>query len=347
MVSYDAMSNESITTNLSPPQYFPPLRRSIPVLATQVLVAMLIAGAFSVLYIGLQKAPTPTRMPIAFASSQLADTAASALGDKVDVREAATPGHARQLVRTHEVVAALVPSDAGFALYAASANGRSATTAATAIAVSVAEGAGGVVTDVKDLVPLSASDSQGLSGFYLVFGTTLAAFVLAQVMYALAHIARLRVRVVVTIIGSVAAATVAATIAGPVYDAVPAALGPVIVVLSLLAVGVALSSLAISTLIGPMGNVVSTLVFTILGNAASGATISAFLMPPIIASIGAGLPPGAAFRAITAFSYFDSTNVAGPIATLAIWVAAAATVLFLARLINARKRRDSSVQPAS
>jgi len=334
MLSSDAMSNESITTRPS----FPPVRRVLPALVTQVLVAMVIAGAFAGLYIGLQKAPAPTHLPIAVVNAQLATGTAHALGAKADIREAATDAQAQELVRTHQVVAALVPGATGATLYTASANGRSATGAATALATGAAHAARMTITSTRDLVPLTTSDSQGLSGFYLVFGTTLAAFILAQTMNALAALAGLRVRVIVTVIGSIAAAIVVATIAGPIYTAVPAPFLAVIALLSLLAVGVSLSSLAISTLIGPMGTIVSTLVFTTIGNATSGATISAFLLPPAIATIGAGLPPGAAFRAITTAGYFNGAGIAGPLLTLAVWIAGASAALLLAH--RARSRRS-------
>jgi hypothetical protein len=322
------MSNESITNQppLDAPE-FPPLRRVVPMLVSQVLVGMLIAGAFVGMYIGLQRAPAPTRLPLAVADAQLARVAADRLGDAVEIHAVGSDHEARRLVRDRDVVAALVPGAAGFTLYTAGADGLSATGAATAVGTGLAEAAGGRIVEVRDLVPLVAKDPQGLAGFYLVFGTTLAAFVLAQIMYAVAGFARLRVRVVTAVIGSVAAAAVAAVIAGPVFGAVPASLGAAMAALSLLAVAVSLSTLAISSLIGPMGSVLSTLLFTTLGNSTSGATVSAFLLPPVLADVGAALPPGAAFRAVTELGYFSGGGVAAPLVVLAGWIAGAGLVL--------------------
>jgi hypothetical protein len=334
------MSNESITNHQSTgASSFPPLRRVIPMLVTQVLVGMLIAGAFVGMYIGLQRDPVPTHLPIAIADARLAVAATDRLGDAVTVHEVASDEDAQRRVLDRDDIAALVPGPRGFTLYTAGADGRSATGAATAIATGLAEGAGGTIVEVRDLVPLVANDAQGLAGFYLVFGTTLAAFILAQIMYAVAGLARLRTRVITAVIGSVASAVVAAVIAGPVLDAVPAPLGAAILVLSLLATAISLSTLAISSLIGPMGSVLSTLLFTTLGNSTSGATISAFLMPPVLAGLGAALPPGAAFRAVTEHGYFSGEGAVVPLLTLIAWIAGASFVLAVRR----RPRRAADV----
>ncbi|WIE59247.1 hypothetical protein DEI96_006410 [Curtobacterium sp. MCLR17_031] len=336
------MSNESITNNAQKPTGFPPVRRILPVLVTQVLVAMTVAGAFAGLYIGLQKAPTPHHLPVAVVGTQVADAASDALGDRADVRTADTPSDARDLVRSRDAVAALVPGSDGWTLYTAGAEGRSATTAATTMLSGVAAGAGAPVTRTQDVVPLATNDAQGIAGFYLVFGTTLAAFILAQVMNSLGTLARLRTRIIVTVVGSIAAAAVVAVIAGPIDGAVPAATGAVIVVLSLLAVAVSLSTMAITSIVGPMGVIVSTLLFTTLGNATSGATISTHLLPPVLATVGQALPPGAAFGAVTGFSYFDGAGTTGPLLTLGAWIVAAAVALAVAHRvrIGAARRRD-------
>ncbi|WP_146245814.1 MULTISPECIES: hypothetical protein [unclassified Curtobacterium] len=336
------MSNESITNNTAKPAGFPPVRRVLPVLVTQILVAMTVAGAFGGLYIGLQKAPTPHHLPIAVVGTQVADAAGEALGDRADVRTAGSPSDARDLVRSRDAVAALVPGSDGWSLYTAGAEGRSATTAATTMLSGVAAGAGASVTSTQDVVPLATNDAQGIAGFYLVFGTTLAAFILAQVMNSLGALARLRTRIAVTVVGSIAAAAVVAVIAGPIDGAVPAATGAVIVVLSLLAVAVSLSTMAITSIVGPMGVIASTLLFTTLGNATSGATISTHLLPPVLATVGQALPPGAAFGAVTGFSYFDGAGATGALLTLGAWIVAAAVSLSVAHGVRtgAARRRD-------
>jgi hypothetical protein len=310
--------------------------RLVGMLGSQVVVGALVAAAFVGLYVGLQRDPQPHGLPVAVVGAELADAAADAWEEKAAVVEAADADAARQLLEDHRAVAAVVPGgDArGLDLLVAGASGRSAVGAATALAAGLADAADLPLLSSTDVVPFAEHDVQGLSGFYLVFGVTLASFVLAQIMYSIAALVRLRSRVVTLVVGATAVAVVAAVLAGPVYGAVPADIAAVIPVLGLLGIGVSMSTLAVASLVGPLGNIASTIVFTTLGNAASGATVSAFLMPPVLAGIGAALPPGAAFRAVADVGYFDG----GSVVVLLVWVAVAGTAL----AVHARRGRGES-----
>ena len=318
-------------TSSEPPAIRPALTggRLVGMLATQVLVGAAVAAAFVGLYVGLQLDPQPHDLPIAVVGSELSDGASAAWGMKVQVVEVDDVGAATQLLEEHKAVAAIAPDaeGRGVELLTAGANGRSAVGAASALVAGLAESVDLPVLSTTDVVPLAKHDSQGLSGFYLVFGVTLAAFILAQIMYSIAGLVRLRWRIVTLVAGAAAIATVAAVLAGPVYGAIPAHVAAVIPVLTLLGVGISASTLAVATLVGPLGNVVSTIAFTTLGNASSGATISAFLMPPAIAAVGATLPPGAAFRIINEASYFGGRDATGSVLVLIAWVVVAGGAL--------------------
>jgi hypothetical protein len=318
--------------------------RLVGMLGSQVLVGAAIAAAFVGLYVGLQLDPHPHDLPIAVVGAELSDGAAQAWGAKAQVVQTVDADAARQLLEEHRVVGAIVPAvgSQGLDLLTAGANGRSAVGAVSALAAGLAEAINLPLRSTTDLVPLATYDAQGLSGFYLVFGVTLAAFVLAQIMYSIAGLVRLRWRVVTLGAGAVATAAVAAVLAGPVYGAIPATVSAVIPVLALLGAGISLSTLAIATVVGPLGNVVSTIMFTTLGNASSGATISPFLMPAAIAATGAALPPGAAFRIINEVSYFDGRDAIGSLLVLIAWVAAACGVLVI---YTVRSRARSAVTP--
>lgn len=330
--------------------------RLAAMLGSQIIVTALVAAAFVGLYVGLQRNPQPHQLPLAVVGTDLADGASRTLGAHAAVLPAADEAAARQLLLEHRAVAALAPrSDAaGLDLITAGANGRSAVGAASAMAAGVAEAARLPIVSTTDAVPLAGQDLQGLSGFYLVFGVTLASFILAQIMYSVAALVRLRWRILTLVIGAAAIAATAAVLAGPAYGAVPSPTAAVIPILTLLGLGVSLSSLAFASLLGPFGNIISTLLFTTLGNAAGGATVSAFLMPAALAHIGAGLPPGAAFRAITDTSYFDGHGAMEPALILLCWVLAAGSALGLQAARGRRKSgaastaaRADSLRPAA
>jgi hypothetical protein len=319
------MTNPLPPSNLSDP----PAVRVFPLLISQILIGVIIAGAFVGLYVGLQRAPTPHHLPLAIVGSALAVPAQEALGQKANITTSVSDSNAEQLVKNHAAVAALIPTGFGLRLVTAGAAGRSATAAATAIAAHIASAAHMKIISTEDLVPLVKYDAQGLSGFYVVFGSTLASFIVAQILQSMAAIIRLRWRVVTVLVGSVASSLIATILAGPIYGVIPAPPVELLLCLSLLGAAVALSTMAIVSWVGPLGNIIATLLFTTLGNATSGATISAFLMPPFFAKLGALLPPGAAFNAVVNFSYFHGTNTGGTLLILTLWIAAASGALIL------------------
>ncbi|GGL43645.1 hypothetical protein H9L10_11515 [Phycicoccus endophyticus] len=317
-------------------------------LATQVLVGVVVATAFVGLYVGLQRDPRPHGLPVAVSGASLGEVAGHAAPDGVVVHVYASAEEARRAVRAHEAVAALTPASApgSLELSVAGADGRSAVGAATASAEVLARVSGQRLSGSIDLVPLVEHDQQGLVGFYIVFGVTLASFVLAQVMVSVGALVRLRWRVLTLLVGAVASAVAVAVLAGPVFGATPAS-GPVLVgVLVLLATAVSLSTLAVAALVGPMGNVLATLVFTTLGNATSGATVSAYLMPALVAAVGRALPPGAAFRALVDAGYYGRDGMSRELVVLAAWALAAGGLLLLHHRPRAAGNRRTLDVPA-
>ncbi|MUK02675.1 hypothetical protein GM708_12485 [Vibrio cholerae] len=337
-------------SSIDPIPVRPPLSagRIAGMLSSQVVVGAVVAAAFVGLYVGLQRDPQLDHLPIAVVGVELADAASSAWGANAAILQATDATEAKQLLVDHQAVAAIVPDagSPGLSLLTAGATGPSAVGAATALVAGFAGSADLPVLSSTDVVPLASHDAQGLSGFYLVFGVTLASFILAQIMYSIAGVVALRWRIVALVVGAAAVAAVAAVLAGPVYGAIPADVASVIPVLTLLGVSVSVATLAIATVIGPFGNIISTLVFTTLGNASSGATVSGFLMPPALASIGAVLPPGAAVRAVNEASYFAGHGAMGSILVLIAWIAAAGGTIATHSFRSTRLARTASTTPS-
>lgn len=309
--------------------------KALPILVIQIVLSALVAAAFVGLYLSLQRDPAPIDVPLVTTSQQLASAAENAWGDKATVTVVDTTADAERLLRRDAAVAAFIPTETGLDLFTAGANGRSVTMAATGLVDGLAEASGTTVESTTDLVPLVRYDRQGLSSFYLVFGVTLAAFILAQILSAMKFLT-LRSRIVAVAGGAIVSAAVTAALAGPVLGAVPASLWVVIPGLALLSAAVSVSTMAIAAAVGPIGNVVSTLLFTVAGNATGGATVSGFLMPPVVAAVGAALPQGAAFRLVVNTGYFDGANTAGPVVVLVVWNLATALLLWAATRRAAR-----------
>jgi hypothetical protein len=310
--------------------------KALPVLAVQIVLSALVATAFVGIYLGLQRDPVPLDVPLVTTSQELAVAAGDAWGQKASVTVVGDAASVEELLRDGTAVAAFIPTGTGLDVLTAGANGRSVALAATGLIDGLAEASGLPVESTTDVVPFVAADRQGLASFYLVFGVTLAAFILAQILTSLGFLT-LRSRLIAVAAGAVVSAAVTAVVARPVLGAVPASLGVVVPGLALLSAAVSLSTMAIAAAVGPIGNVVSTLLFTVAGNATGGATISPFLMPPVVATLGALLPQGAAFRLIVDSGYFGGGAALAPVAVLVAWNLAAGALLFAATRRAARR----------
>ena len=283
-----------------------------------VVSGLIIGAAFIAVYVGLQRDPAPHRVPLAVVGEPLAAAAATGLGEAADITRVDTLDDGATLVRSGDVVAVVGASATTVQLQYAGAAGLSESTAARRLVGGLAARSGRRVEET-DLVPLVRYDSRGLSGFYVVFGVTLASFVLAQGLTAVTSTVRLRRRLTAMAGFAVAIGLIAATIAGPVYGSLPAPFPQLAVSLILLSAASAFGTKALGAWLGPAGIALAVLALTTVGNATSGATIGYDLLPGWARALSALLPPGAAVRAVTGFSYFDGAHTARPLAVLALW----------------------------
>ncbi|WP_254550740.1 hypothetical protein [Catellatospora tritici] len=305
-----------------------------------VLIGLVLVAAFITCYVGIQRNPQPHRIPVAVVGAGLALDVDAALGESVEVHRVADVAAAKAALGERDVVAALTGSGSKLTLRTAGANGRSTTTAVQRLVTAYAQGADRPLT-VTDDVPLTRYDTNGLAGFYVAFGVSLAGFVLAQNALGLSRLLPLRHRFTLLAGFAAAAGTVAAVLAGPVLGAVPAPLLPLAATLSLLAAAAAFTTKLLGTYFGPVGIPAATLLLLTVGNATSGATVGADMLPAAGRAVSALLPPGAAVRAITDLSYFHGSRVGLPLITLAAWVIGAALLLM------ARQRRSRTAAAAA
>ncbi|MFD8192529.1 hypothetical protein [Streptomyces wuyuanensis] len=320
-----------------------PARPPVRAWLQPALIALVVVAAFIGCYVGLQRDPHPHRVPIAVSGQALASDVGQAMGDSVEVRPVADGAAGRQALERHDVSAALsTGSDGRLHLDVAGADGLS-TTAAVKDLVSAYAGGAGLQLTTDDIVPLVRYDARGLAGFYIAFGVSLAGFVLAQNALGLAKLLHLRHRFWLITGTSAAIGVVAATIAGPVLHAVPAPFVPLAFTLTLLSAAAAFATKLLGTYLGPVGIPVATLLLLTVGNATSGATTGADLLPTAARAVSGLLPPGAAVRAITDLSYFHGAHAAGPLVTLAAWAVIAALLI----AYRTRSRRVSGTAPAA
>ncbi len=284
-----------------------------------VVTGLIIGLAFIAVYVGLQRDPTPRRVPIAVAGAPLAAAVRAGLGDAVEVTEVAGLPDGAALTRRGDAIGVLgATSPASLRFEYAGAAGLSESGAARQLAAGLAAKAG-LTVEETDIVPLADYDSRGLSAFYVVFGVTLASFVLAQGLTAAASKVRLRHRLYAMAGFAVAIGLGAAFVAGPVYGSLAAPFPLLALSLTLLSAASAFSTKALGAWLGPAGIGLAVLTLTTIGNATSGATIGYDLLPRWAQAVSAILPPGAAVRAVNEFGYFGGAHAVSSLVVLAVW----------------------------
>src|SRR6266545_1395494 len=183
--------------------------------------------------------------------------------------------------------------------------GTAVTQAVTGIFTAAVRGQGARL-QVDDLVPLSAEDPRGFSGFYVIFGVTLAGFIFGQTSHLYSK-------------------------GLPLGHTLIQALGFAVLV----GLATALVTRSFTALLGDPGIVLATLLLVILGNATDGGVVAASFLPGGFRQLSPALPTGAATDALRRVDYFDPAAALGPVAVLAVWALAG---LFLLVVMTGRRR---------
>ncbi|KOV60614.1 hypothetical protein ADK64_30135 [Streptomyces sp. MMG1121] len=305
-----------------------------------VVTALAIGTVFVAVYLAAFHAPSARHQPVGIAASDKV-----AARTELALNNAAPDGYtfyrypdaeaARHAVTHDEVPAALVADRDGTRVLVAGAQGPSTVSSlATAMTAAV-----GKPVPVKDVLPLAAGDSRGLSVFYAAFGVVLAGFLFAVSSYQIAPRLRLAVRVASMLVFSAASGVVVALIAHTGFSALPGSFAVITLVVGLLAWASAAAAGLLLRLFGPLGMPVASVVLLILGNATSGGILPATFLPAWLAPLASVMPPAAAVRGLRGAAYFHDTHLADAIGTLALWALGCLTVQYALDRVATRRTR--------
>jgi hypothetical protein len=200
---------------------------------------------------------------------------------------------------------------------------------------------------VSDVKPLPTTDPNGLTPFYLALGIVVASFIGATTFALFFGIKPAGRRIWWRILGF----GVMALVLGLGEVGIVNAIGPlrghyVSLVLVGLLVGltVGTATVALGSLLGPLGNLLAIMFFVVLGNPASGGPYATALLPGFWRAIGPYLPAGAGTDLVRNIAYFDGNAISRPLVVLFVWLAIA---LALAALSTTRTRPfGPQLQPA-
>jgi hypothetical protein len=319
-------------------------------------IGLLIALAFVLIYLTALHKPQPHNLPVGVVASpgvvaQLQRSISAQAGDAVALRAARDATAARHQVKRGHIVAAYLPGQGqgrgqgrgqGSRLLVAGAQGTAVTQAETGIFTGAAQ-AQGTRLQVDDVVPLSAQDPRGFSGFYVIFGVTLAGFIFGQTSHLYSKRLSLGLRLIQALLFGVLAGLAGALIAGPLLGVLPGPFVALAGILVLLALATGLVTMSFTALLGDPGIVLATLLLVILGNATSGGVVAASFLPGGYRQLSPALPPGATTEALRRVDYFDPGAALGPIAVLAAWTLGG---LLLLVVVTGMRRTRPVASPA-
>ncbi|MEU1281749.1 DUF3533 domain-containing protein [Streptomyces sp. NPDC005805] len=272
-------------------------------------------------------------------------------GTPLDARALPDERTAREQIMNRDLDGALVVDPAGTrdTLLVASGGGRALSLALGALIADVEEAQGRTARTV-DVTPVSSSDFNSLSSFYLVIGWCVGAYLCASILAISAGArpanpvraaTRLGTMTLVSLVGGLGGAV----IVGPVLGALPGGVWALWGLGALIIFAVGAATLALQGLFGVVGIGLAILIIVIAGNPSAGGAFPAPMLPPFWEAIGPALPPGAGTWAARSISYFDGNNMTSALLVLAAWAVAGILVTMVAAVL--RQRRSPEPGPGA
>jgi hypothetical protein len=324
------------------------LGRPAVALGGVILFQLLFVSVFA----GVLHHPVLHRAPVAVAGrSPLAQAVSGHGGGTVRLVAEPTAGAARAALSGGQVNAAIIVGPHGESLLiqtAASPGTASVLTKEFTSAAAVLK----TPLRVRDLAPLPASDSTGISLFFLVIGWMLGGYVGATALaLVLGGMRSPGLRQTGVRLGLLAGYAVISGLLGVLL------IGPVMGVVSgyslslagtgmLLVFGAAAATAGLQAALGMPGTLIAIIGMVVFGDPTAGTSIATPLLASPWNVIGQGLPPSAGLSAARGVIYLGGVDLTGPLVVLAAY-ASAGTLLTLAATAWRRHRAATRApQPA-
>ena len=298
-----------------------------------VAVASLTVAAYVFSFIYAQASPDAHRLPVGLTGptagvEQAQREIERSSGEAFEVRRYRDEQTARDAIRDRDVYGALVLSRDTPKLLTAPPAGESAEmqieTRLPRAAGVAAEGPPRIV-EVRRLV---GDDAQGQALNLMILPLIIFGTIIPVLLTNVAAALPLRTRLAAIALFAALSGVAAVLVAHGALDAVPGPFLAIAALAALLLFDVAACTLAFVGRIGPAGGGIGFVLFLVIGNVASGATVVHEMLPGFWRAVGPWLPPGAAAGAIRNVAYFDGVKLLQPLLVL-IGFGVAGTLLCL------------------
>jgi hypothetical protein len=334
----------------------PDQRRQLRLAALALAAPVFFVIGFALCYTSAYQAPAPHGVPVAVAgpaaqTAPLRDGLARAVGPAFDVQTVPTVAAAAREVAGQDLYGAYVPAarpGATATAIVAEASGTSVTSSVESLFRAVAARQGALLA-VRDVRPLPAGNTSGLSLFFFMVICTLGGFLAVTATGVAAPALRERYRWPLILAAVVATPVLAWLLAGLGLGAISGPAGAVFALLgvgALYALAVAMISRGLQLTIGVIGTLAAGVaIFVMLNIPSSGDSIQGPMLPTfwhVLTRFWIGASASDAFRGIV---YFGGQGAGTAVLKLLGWLAVGAVLLALGWVKLQRGRQE--VTPAS
>ncbi len=318
-------------------------------LAAVVLFQLLFASVFA----GVLHHPVLHHAPVAVVGRPpLAQVVNSHGGGTIRLVAEPTAGAAQAAIRGGQANAAIIAGRHAQTLLIQTAASpgtatvltKEFTTAATALKTPL---------QVRDLAPLPASDSTGISAFFLVIAWMLGGYVGATTLgMMLGGVRSPSLRHAATRLGLLAgyaaiSGFLGALLIGPAMGVVPGYNLALAGVGMLLVFAAAAATAGLQATLGMPGTLIAIIGMVVFGDPTSGTSIATALLARPWNVIGQGLPPSAGLSAARSVTYLGGINLTGPLTVLGTYAAAGTLLTLAAAAWRHHRPASPTTQPQS
>ena len=210
-------------------------------------------------------------------------------------------------------------------------------------------GAGAVTLTVTDVVPLSSDDPRG-TGFTAAMFPLLLGGMIGGIGISVAVVGALR-RVLAVAVYAVVGGLVLTAVLQSWFGSLQGNWGLNALAIALTITAIAAPITGLVAILGRPGIALGPVLFMLIANPISGATLAPQFLPGPWGAIGQWFPPGASATLLRDLSYFPAADATLPWLVLALW-AAAGLVLSVVGHVNAGRTvegaaRDTAAVPAA
>jgi len=330
-----------------------PEKENVPLRPLIALSVLFVAASFVFVSINVftQHAPTAHRLRVAYVGSPIAQVFIQTGLDKAapgafELRRYPDAASARAAVLERSVYGAFIERKKSALLLSASAAGPSAQQSighAFAAMMTYAPPSMRVTLSSKDLRPLPANDSRGLSSSALQFALLVSGFVFAILLFIFGRGAALSHRLLAIVLYVLASALVAALTVGPLIGALVGHFWAILAIAALFSMAIVLTTYGLESVFGLAGTGIAAFVLVLIGNSTAGGGSNQEFLPNVFRQIGQALPNGAMVRFVRNTVYFDGNHTSGTLAVIALWSVSGLALVLVAAPVRARLGRPEKI----